>query len=56
MGTGLFLPGSHDEAIRSLETAIRMSPSDARMVMFRAVLSNAYFAAARYEEALREAE
>ena len=55
LGRALATVGHTDEALRSLDTAMSMSPEDPALVGWLAVEAAAFFAAERYEEARESA-
>jgi adenylate cyclase len=51
LGSAIAFAGRPDEAIPSIETAIRLSPQDTMMPAYLGAMGLAHFAAERYEDA-----
>ena len=56
LSRGLAFAGYSDEAIKHGEAAMRLSPLDPEMALFRGGIAIAYYTARRFEEALRFTE
>ena len=56
LSRGLAFAGHADEAIKHGEAAMRLSPLDPEMALFRGGIAIAYFTARRFDEALRFTE
>ena len=56
LSRGLAFAGYSDEAIKHGEAAMRLSPLDPEMALFRGGIAIAYFTARRFDEALRFTE